>query len=86
MPLQAWAAVGVAAPPMIRLANQYAMMATRGYGALDLQRIEDSSEGPVSIIVEDCPEECGLCRFACLRSVRVIDFRRDHGVAGSFSK
>jgi hypothetical protein len=59
MPLKACLITGVAAPPMIRLANQYAMMATRGYGALDLQRIEDSSEGPVSVIVEDCPEECG---------------------------
>ena len=59
MPLKACLITGVAAPPMIRLANQYAMMATRGYGALDLQRIEDSSEGPVSIIVEYCPEECG---------------------------
>jgi len=44
---------------MIRLASQYALIETRRDTALDLQRIEQSSRGRVSIVVRDWAEQSG---------------------------
>lgn len=59
---------------MIRLASQYALIETRRDTALDLQRIEQSSRGRVSIVVRDWAEQSGERTFGWRQSERPAVF------------